>query len=145
MVANALLITEITGVIPLPPENATIGVLRGTSVKTPAGRVEREDMALGDLVEHPVRDPPPGHALHGRDELRIGVRRARHRVAPHQVFVTEADAERAELPGLVGKGLLEVGGHVEHERLGVVGLLHDARHGQRVVPVVATHIRRRRA
>ena len=34
-----LLTSENTGVIPLPPAKATIGVVLGRSVKTPAGRV----------------------------------------------------------------------------------------------------------
>ncbi len=60
MVASALLITEITGVIPLPPENATIGVLRGTSVKTPAGRVRASTSPSATSSSIQLETRPPG-------------------------------------------------------------------------------------
>ena len=39
MVASALLMIEITGVIPLPPANATIGTSVSRSTKSPNGRI----------------------------------------------------------------------------------------------------------
>ena len=39
VVASALLMIEITGVMPLPPANATIGTSVARSTKSPAGRI----------------------------------------------------------------------------------------------------------
>ena len=39
MVASALLTSEMTGVMPLPPANATIGTSVARSTKSPAGRI----------------------------------------------------------------------------------------------------------
>ena len=39
MVASALLMIEITGVMPLPPANATIGTSRSRNTKRPVGRI----------------------------------------------------------------------------------------------------------
>ena len=59
MVANALLITENTGVIPLPPANATIGALPGRSVNTPAGRVSASSSpsATSSSIQFDTRPP----------------------------------------------------------------------------------------
>ena len=39
MVASAVLMIEITGVMPLPPANATIGTSVSRSTNSPAGRI----------------------------------------------------------------------------------------------------------
>ena len=84
---SALLITEITGVIPLPPENATIGVLRGRQREHARRPGEGEHVALGDLVEHPVRHAAAGHALHRQ-------RRARRRCAASSTSSSSAAGPR---------------------------------------------------
>ena len=81
VVASALLMIEITGVMPLPPANATIGTSRSCSTNSPVGRITSIVGARRERVVHPVRHAAAGDALHGGGERIAGVGRARHRVA----------------------------------------------------------------
>ena len=81
VVASALLMIEITGVMPLPPANATIGTSRSCSTKSPVGRITSIVAPGASVVVHPVRHAAARHALHRRGERVAGVGRARHRVA----------------------------------------------------------------
>ena len=99
--ASALLMIEITGVMPLPPANATIGTSRVVQHEEP-GRAHHVDRrARRERVVHPVRHAAAGHALHRRGERVAGVGRARHRVAAHDRLAVDRRPERAELPGRV--------------------------------------------
>src|SRR5205814_2701922 len=106
----------------------------GTQGEHTRGPSESEHVTLDDLVEHPVRDATAGNPFHGRREVRVGVWRARHRVAAEEVVVADAHAERAELPGLVREVVTRFGWHVEDERLRVVRFLHDPLDAQRMEP-----------
>ncbi len=60
VVASALLITEITGVMPLPPLNAISGVERGRRVNTPAGRVSTSTSPSATSSSIQLETCPPG-------------------------------------------------------------------------------------
>ncbi len=89
-----------------------------------------------DVVQQPVRHGATGHAFDGHLELAVDGRGRRHRVAPEQGLVVDLDAERAELTGLVGEGLGELGRDVEDDRAGIRGLGDDASHVHAVEPVI---------
>ena len=60
VVASALLMIEITGVMPLPPANATIGTSRSCSTKSPVGRITSivAPGASASFIQFDIR--PPG-------------------------------------------------------------------------------------
>ena len=107
VVASALLMIEITGVMPLPPANATIGTSVVAQHEEPRRAHHLDGVARRERVVHPVRHPPAGDALHRRREAVAHVRRARHRVAAHDGLAVDRRPERAELSRGVAKRLVE--------------------------------------
>ena len=105
--------------------------------KTPAGFVVSRTSPSDTWSRSQFETMPPGDALDGHGQVAVGLRSARHRVAAQVLVAVDVDAEGAELPGQVAKGVRELRGDVKHERARVGGLLDDALDAQRVVPVGA--------
>jgi hypothetical protein len=126
---------ENTGVTPLPPQKPTTGRDESWGTKVPPGFIV-EHVAPARSLSH--RHLAAGHLLDG-DRGRHHLVRSTS-VAAGQFLTVDEGAEHAELAGLVGEQVGVLGGHFQHERAGVVGLLHDLLHPQRVVAVCAQYL-----
>lgn len=95
------------------------------------GRQDLDAVADTDVVAQPVRTVPACGAFDRHLRQVVGERRTGQRVTPRDGTRPIArDAQRQELPGLVGEFVPTlVGGDVEHQRPGVGRLLHDSGHG----------------
>ena len=94
-------------------------------------------VALREVVEEPVGDQPARHPLDGDGQVAVRRRRTGHGVRAQLLVAVDVDPEGAELPGPVAEGLVELGGDVEDEGAGVVGLGDDPGDPERVVAVLA--------
>ena len=105
VVASTLLVIDMTGVIPLPPQNASTGRSSLLGAEHPGRLGDLENVARRDVVEEPVGDEASGDALHGDGQVVVRLRGARHRVGPQLLGPVDVDPERAELAGRVAEGL----------------------------------------
>ena len=134
-VASTLLVIDSTGVIPLPAQKAMIGPTPSRTQKLPDGGLTSTTRAGDKTVDQPVGDGSARHPLDGEGEVAVGVRGARHRVAPGDRNLPQRHPERAELAGPVGEGLSEVLRHLEHEGPCLLGLVHHLGDRKGVIPV----------
>ncbi len=106
-----------------------------------AGRLRHfEDVAGSDAVVEPVGDHAVGDALDGDGEIRVRLRRARHRIAAEYVVAADAGSERAELTGPIPKRVAEVRGDIEHERARVVRLVDHRLHRDAMEAVIPSDV-----
>ena len=115
-VASTLLAIESTGVIPLPPQKATIGRPPSRTQKLPDGGLTSTRSPSVTWSTSQLETEATRHPLDGEGQVTVGLRGARHRVATGVLDLPQVDPERAELPGPVREGPPEIVRHVEHER-----------------------------
>ena len=131
---------DITGVMPLPPQKLMIGRSSGRTTEGTRGPGDLEDVALGDVVVEPVGDDAARHPLDRDGQVVVGLGGTRHGVAAGVLDLSDVDPERAELTRPVPERVPEVVRHVQNERAGVLGLLHQPLHPQVMEAVAAQNV-----
>ncbi len=109
---------------PAEPHHWARGIVRHEG----AARLHHvEHVALADMVVEPVRHLAARHPLDRDGEVGVGGRSAGHGVAAGHLLALDEGAEHTELPRQIAEQIGEVDRHLQHERAGVGGLLHDPR------------------